>query len=201
MNEVSRGLLAAAVLLLPALSMAQSKEPTRPSKSGFDYTYLEIGYDKHDFDVPDTSNHIDGDALRFAGSFELKDRWHLYGSYESANLDFGIDLDRWMVGLGYSYPIKKDIDLYGRVLYVDTRADFGNTTSSDDGLGFQFRARGRVNDKIEVEGGLQYLDVVRSDTSLQASVRYYFTRAFSAGVGITFGGDEDGLGINARFNF
>jgi hypothetical protein len=58
-----------------------------------------------------------------------------------------------------------------------------------------------VNDKVEVEGGIQYLDVASSDTSLQASVRYYFTRAFSAGVGVTFGGDQDGLGVNARYSF
>jgi hypothetical protein len=58
-----------------------------------------------------------------------------------------------------------------------------------------------VNDKVEVEGGLQYIDVGDSDTSLQASVRYYFTKAFSAGVGLTFGGDADGLGINARYSF
>ena len=54
---------------------------------------------------------------------------------------------------------------------------------------------------MEVEGGLQYLDVGDSDTSLQASARYYFTKAFSAGVGVTFGGDADGIGINARFSF
>ena len=201
MNGVSRGLLALAVLLTPTLCMAQAKEPTRPAKTRFDYSFAEIGYDKHDFDVEGAPNNIDGDALTFSGSFELKDRWHLYGSYSNADLDRGIDLDTWTIGLGYSYPLKKDIDLYGRVLYLDTTADFGAASSHDDGLGFQFRVRGRVNPKIEVEGGLQYIDVASSDTSLQASVRYYFTREFSAGVGITFGGDTDGLGINARYNF
>jgi hypothetical protein len=201
MNAVPRGWLVAAVLLAPTLCMAQAKEPTRPAKTQFNYTYAEIGYDKHDFDVEGAPNSIDGDALTFSGAFQLKDNWHLYGSYSNADVDFGINLDTWTIGVGYSYPLKKDIELYGRVLYIDTTADFGSTSSHDDGLGFQFRVRGRVNPKIEVEGGIQYIDVASTDTSLQASVRYYFTREFSAGVGLTFGGDSDGLGINARYNF
>jgi hypothetical protein len=36
---------------------------------------------------------------------------------------------------------------------------------------------------------------------LQAGARYHFSDAFSAGIGITFGGDADGIGINARFAF
>jgi hypothetical protein len=40
-----------------------------------------------------------------------------------------------------------------------------------------------------------------SDTSLQAGARYYFTDEFSAGIGLTFAGDTDGIGINARFSF
>lgn len=199
MNGISRGLLVAGVLLLPTLSMAQ--ESARPTKTQFDYSYAELGYDKADFDVADRSDTVHGDGWTISGSAQLKDNWHIYGSYGTANLDFGIDLDTWAIGLGYAYPLKKDLDLYGRVLYLDSRATAGPFSSHDDGLGFQFRVRSRVNDKIEVEGGLQYIDVAHSDTSLQASARYYFTKAFSAGVGVTFGGDVDGVGINARFNF
>ena len=125
----------------------------------------------------------------------------MYASYGTANLDFGIDVDTWALGLGYSYSVKPNVDLYGRVLYIDQSASAGQFSAHDNGLGLQFRVRGRVNDKVEVEGGIQYLDVASSDTSLQASVRYYFTRAFSAGVGVTFGGHQDGLGVNARYSF
>jgi hypothetical protein len=199
MNGVSRAWVVASALLLPALSFAQ--QSSKPAKSGFDYTYAELGYDKHDFDVEGAPSGIDGDGFTLSGSVAVADAWHVYASYGTANLDFGIDLDTWALGLGYSYPLKPDIDLYGRVLYIDTTADLGPRTEHDNGLGLQFRVRGRVNDKVEVEGGIQYLDVASSDTSLQASVRYYFTRAFSAGLGITFGGDADGLGINARYSF
>ena len=197
MNGVSRAVLVATVLLLPALSSAQE----RTSKSGFDYNYAELSYDKHDFDVSRAPDNIDGDGFTLSGSFKVADDWHVYASYGTANLDFGIDVDTWALGLGYSYSLKPNVDLYGRVLYIDQSASSGSFSAHDNGLGLQFRVRGRVNDKVELEGGIQYLDVASSDTSLQASVRYYFTRAFSAGIGITFGGDQDGLGVNARYSF
>ncbi len=199
MNRVSCAALVATVLLVPALSSAQ--QASKPARSGFDYNYAELSYDKHDFDVERAPDNIDGDGFTLSGSFKVADDWHVYASYGTANLDFGIDVDTWALGLGYNYALKPNIDLYGRVLYIDQSADLGPFSSHDNGLGLQFRVRGRVNDKVEVEGGLQYLDVASSDTSLQASVRYYFTRAFSAGVGVTLGGDQDGLGVNARYSF
>jgi len=53
----------------------------------------------------------------------------------------------------------------------------------------------------EVEGGIQYTDVIDSDTSLQAFARYYFTETLSAALGLTFAGDTDGIGVSARYSF
>lgn len=193
MNGVSRTLLAAAVLI-PVAGFAQE----RPQRSQFSYNYVELSYDENDFDVP--GGDVDGDGLTLSGSFEINDDWHAYASYGSYDLDFGIDVDTWMIGAGYSYPIRSGVDLYGRVLYIDTSVD-GPFNGDDDGLGLQFRIRGRVNDALELEGGVQYVDVGDSDTSLTASARYHFNRSFSAGLSLTFGGDTDGIGINARFTF
>lgn len=199
MNGLSRALLITSVLV-PALGAAQ--EGTRPAKSSFNYTYAELGYDTTDFDVGPGNNNVDGDGFALSGSFRLTDDWHLYAAYGQDNLDFGIDVDTFTIGVGYAYPIRDDVDLYGRVLYIDEQVDLpGPANADDNGLGLQFRVRGRVNEKLELEGGLQYVDVGNSDTSLQASARYYFTKEFSAGVGVTFAGDADGIGINARYTF
>ena len=116
-------------------------------------------------------------------------------------VDFGIDVDTWAFGAGYVFPLKDGIDLYGRVLYLDQNMDAGPANADDDGLGVQGRIRARTTDEFELEGGLQYVDVSDSDISLQASARYNFSDAFSAGIGITFAGDTDGIGINARYSF
>jgi len=196
-NAVSRALLCTA-LLLPALSQAQ--EPaTRPQSAQFNYTYVEISYDELDFDLGPVD--VDGDGLTLSGSFEINDDWHVYAAYGSHDLDFGIDIDTWTLGAGYVFPLKEDIDIYGRVLYIDQSADAGPGSADEDGLGIQARIRARVTDEFELEGGVQYVDVVDTDTSLQAVARYHFTENFSAGIGLTFAGDTDGISVNARYSF
>jgi hypothetical protein len=200
MNGISRVLFGTA-LLLPALVAAQETQEARPSQSEFDYTYVEISYDETEFEVGGAGD-IDGDGLTISGSFELNEDWHAFASYGQADLDFGIDLDTLAIGAGYVFPLESNIDLYGRVLYIDMEVDGpGPLDADDDGLGLQFRIRGRVSDELELEGGIQYVDIADSDTSLQAGARYHFSDSFSAGIAMTFGGDTDGLGVNARFEF
>ena len=195
MNGLTRALLATAVLL-PAVATAQQAAPSQP----LNYSYVELGYDESDFDVGPFD--IDGDGLTLSGSFELTDDWHVVASYGTADLDNGIDVDTWAVGAGYRHPLKNNVDLYGRVLYISSEADTpGPGDPDEDGLGLQLRIRARVNDDVEVEGGIQHIDVGDSDTSLQAGVRYHFSDKLSAGLGLTFAGDTDGLGLNARFSF
>jgi hypothetical protein len=198
MNGVSRALLVTAVLL-PVLSEAQESATTRPASSQFNYTYVELGYDETEYQAGNTD--VDGDGLTLSGSFEINDDWHAYASYGTADLDFGIDLDTFVIGAGYAFPLRQDVDLYGRVLYLNLDADVGALGADEDGLGLQFRIRALVTDELELEGGVQYVDIEDSDTSLQVAARYYFTETFSAGIGLTVAGDTDGIGINARYSF
>jgi hypothetical protein len=185
------------VLLVPGLSLAQQSS-TQPLA----YTFVELAYDETDFDLGGGGGEIDGDGLTLSGSWAINDEWHVYGSYQTADLDFGIDYDAFAIGAGYRYPLRDDVDLYGRVLYIDGEADApGPGEASEDGLGLQVRIRYRVSDEFEVEGGIQHTDVFDSDTSLQATARYHFTNNFSAGLGLTFAGDTDSFGINARYSF
>jgi hypothetical protein len=196
MNRVSKGLLVLAALV-PAVSQAQ--QPTTPLPE-LSYNYAELSYDESDFDLD--SDNVDGDGLTLSGSFELTEDWHAYAAYSTSDLDDGIDVDGWAIGAGYRYPLQDNVDIYGRVLYINREVDGpGPVDAEDDGLGLQARIRMRVSEVFEVEGGIQHLDVGDSDTALQASARYHFTRNFSAGIGMTFAGDTDSLGINARYTF
>jgi hypothetical protein len=198
MNGVSRALVAAA-LALPVVCTAQPSS-SRPQESSFDYSYVELEYAETEFGVPGGGD-IDGDGFGVEGSFELNDEWHAFAAYGNADLDFGVDLDSWLIGAGYVFPLQDDLDVYGRVMYVKMDADVPGPDPDDDGLGLQVRVRGRVNDQFEVEGGVQYLNVDDSDTSLQAEGRYYFRDDFSVGLGLTFGGDTDGIAVSARYSF
>jgi hypothetical protein len=196
-NGLSRALLCTAILV-PALSHAQQSAP-RPQSPEFSYSYVELAYDESDFDLGPAD--IDGDGLTLAGSFELNDEWHVYASYGTFDLDFGLDLDSWALGGGYVFPLQENIDLYGRVLYIDSEVDAGPGNASEDGLGLQVRIRARMSEVFELEGGIQHVDVFDSDTSLQGFARYHFTEEFSAALGLTMGGDADSIGISARYSF
>jgi hypothetical protein len=183
-------------LALPALSSAQETQ-TYP----FEYTYAELAYDEFDFDLPGAGD-LDGDGLTLLGSFEINEDWHVVASLGSADLDGGADLDTWAIGAGYRYPWRDNIDLYGRILFINSDLDLpGPFDADEDGLGLQLRLRARMTDEFELEGGVQHTDVGDSDTSLQGTARYYFTDEFSAAIGLTVAGDTDSFGISGRFQF
>lgn len=197
MNGVSRALLCTA-FLAPALSNAQQSAP-RPQSPEFSYSYVELAYDEADFDLGPAE--IDGDGLTLSGSFEITREWHVFASYGTHDLDFGLDVDTWMLGAGYVFPLRERIDLYGRVLYIDSDVDAGPANADEDGLGVQVRIRARMSDVFELEGGIQYVDVFDNNTSLQGFARYHFTEDFSAALGLTLGGNSDSIGISARYSF
>ena len=192
------GTVLACCALLPAIGMAQPSSKPQPQLS---YTYVELSYDESDFDVAGARN-VDGDGFTLAGSFRINDDWHAVASYGKDDLDFGINLRTWEIGAGYRYPVRDNVDLYGRVLYIRRNGNLGGPLNGDDdGLGLQFRVRGRLNQRVELEGGVQYFDVGRTDTSLHGSARYHFTKQLSAAVGLTLLGDHDGIGVSARYSF
>jgi hypothetical protein len=198
MHGVSKTLVAM-IALLPIVSQAQQEASSRE----YNYTYVELSYDESDFDLGGGGD-IDGDGLTLSGSFEMTEDWHAFVSYGNADLDRGVDIATWQLGAGYRYPLRDDVDIYGRVLYINREVDGPGTgpfDADEDGLGLQARIRARLTDEFEVEGGIQHLDVGDSDTSLQATARYYFNDNFSAGIGLTFAGDTDSFGINARYEF
>jgi Outer membrane protein beta-barrel domain len=201
MSRLLRPFLITAVLL-PAVGAAQQTERPTPTQSNpFNYTYVELGYAETEFDIAGAGD-LDGDGFTLSGSYEINEDWHAFAGYGNADLDFGIDLDTWLIGAGYRYPLREDTDVYGRLMFVNLEADVpGPGDPDDDGLGIQARIRHWINDDLEVEGGIQYLNVSDSDVSLQAEGRYYFQDNFSVGLGLSFGGDNDGIGVSARLSF
>ena len=116
------GTVLACCALLPAIGMAQPSSKPQPQLS---YTYVELSYDESDFDVAGARN-VDGDGFTLAGSFRINDDWHAVASYGKDDLDFGINLRTWEIGAGYRYPVRDNVDLYGRVLYIRRNGNWSN---------------------------------------------------------------------------
>jgi len=195
MKRTTRMLLAGA-LLLPGLSQA----------GNLGYSYLEAGYGETDLDDVDA----DGDGYRIAGSLAIGPAYHIIAEYTTANLDIDgtnidADVDTISVGFGYNFPISPKADVIGRILYVDSEVKIDSPLISgegdDSGIGLQARLRGELIERLEVEGGIDYVEVFNDETSFVLEGRYFLTDMLALGAGLEIGDDSTTYGVTLRFNF
>ncbi len=167
------------------------------------YNYIEAGFQRIEFD--DVAGvDVDGDGFGIGGSFELNDDWFIRAGYSTADLDFGIDLDQTILGIGYRADISPATDVFATVSYV--RADVSATgfgSFDDDGFGISVGVRGMLTDKVELSGSIGYIDLDEGGdgTSVSAGGLYNFTDMFAAGVGIEVDEDVTTFGILGRLYF
>ncbi|HEU4617204.1 MAG TPA: hypothetical protein VFV10_04150 [Gammaproteobacteria bacterium] len=173
--------------------------PFAAQADGFDYTYVEGGYLSSSTDVGPFS--VDGDGLGIRGSFGLNDTLNLFADYSTEDFDFGVSTSAFDVGAGGHWGLKDNLDFVGEVAWIRLEADSGNASASDDGLGVSGGLRYRANDKVELQGMLNYADVSDSDTSFGFSGRYYFSKAFALGAGLLFNDGDTAWNIGVRAGF
>lgn len=166
----------------------------------FDYDFFEFTYADIEFDDID----VDGDALGIGGSYELNDDVFVFGSYQDADLDFGVDATTFGVGIGYHTPLSEAVDLVANVSYQWVEIDVpGFGDEDEDGFGLGIGMRFAATPEVELSGGINYVDLGDGgdDTSLSVGALYDFTDAFTAGIGGNFGDDVSSIAATARLYF
>lgn len=167
---------------------------------GLDYSYIQGSYSQVDFD----DIGIDGDGFGIAGSFALTDQFAIFGGYDSADLDFGIDFTQFEVGGLFRLPLSGTLDLVTSLSYVSMEVDVpGFGSADDDGFGVGVGLRALASPRVELSGGVSYVDLndSGSDTSFGAGLRYHFTDAVSVGLTGSWGDDVSSYGISGRLSF
>jgi hypothetical protein len=191
------------VILAVALAV-----PGMTRAAGMSYSYIEAGYAETELELD--SVDLDGDGYRVSGSLAIAPTYHIVVDYSTAeleveNFNIDVDIDTISIGFGYNRPVSERADVIGRILYVDSSVDvdgpFFGGSGDDSGLGMQFHLRGQVMERLEVEGGIDYVDVGDDDTSLIVEGRYFLTDALALGAGLRFGDDTTSYGVSLRFNF
>ncbi len=183
------------ILLIALLAFASAA-----GAQGFDYNYVTLGYSQVDFD----DVNIDGDGIELAGSFAINEDFHAFGSYGQADLDGGIDASELSIGLGYNHSLSPAVDFVGSVSYEYVEIDVAGLGSVDDnGFGLGIGLRFHPADKIEVDAGIQYVDLSDSgsDTGFGAGFQYYITDAITIGVSAEWADDVSRYGLGGRFYF
>lgn len=194
MQRRTLGVLAALAAALPFATHADT----------MDYSYVELGYVDSELDDFDA----DGDGFALRGSLSVHENVFVFAGYQDVSFDpdarFAPDIDitSFQVGVGGRYPLAPKIDLVGKFGIVKAELDAGSLDEDEDGFTFGVRVRGEVMPKLELEGGLEYIDVddVADDTALVVQGRYFFLDNFAGGVSLSFG-DADTFGLEARLTF
>ena len=166
----------------------------------FSYDYLNLGYGVVDFDDLD----VDGDGIGIDGALAIADNYHLFAMYEMGDFDFNIESTAYHLGIGYNTPVSDRVDLVARLSYEYIEVDAPLVPSVDDngfglGVGFRFAA----SEKLELNGGLEYIDLSDSgdDTGLNAAALYNFNEVFSVTVRGDWTDDVSSYTLGGRFYF
>ena len=133
------------VLLVLAFSLSANADD-------FDYSYLQLDYSNFEFD----EFNVDGDGLGISGSFAINPDWHVFGGYQSAGLDFGIDVNTFNAGVGYNTEMSPTVDAYARLSYeyIEFDAPGGFPGVDENGIGFGIGMRFAASNELEVDAGV-----------------------------------------------
>jgi Outer membrane protein beta-barrel domain len=166
----------------------------------FDYSFVQASYGQVEFDDVD----VDGDALGIGGSFALSERFHVFGSYETADFDGGVDFNGFETGLGFNSPLSETVDFIGQVSYVNAEFEGPGGSVDDNGYGLGVGLRAMLTPVLEVDGGISYVDYgggSDGDTGFGAGFLYHFTESVAVGLSGGWGDDTNTYALTGRISF
>lgn len=186
-----------AKVMLGSLMLAAA--PLAAMAEGMSYNYVDAAYVDQDFDGAGSS--ADGFGLR--GSVGFAENWLAFAEYSSTSVQ-GTDLETIVVGLGGHYGLTDQLDLVGRVGYLEFNVDFGpGLSGDDDGYLVDLGLRSRVTEGVELEGGLRYTDLseLGDDTALFVGGRFHFNDTWAVGAEYQSGDEVSTILAYVRASF
>jgi len=179
------------VILLVAFSLSANAQ-------GQNYNYFQGSYGRVDLDS--SGADVDGDGIGFAASFSIDDNFHVFGEYQTADFNFGVDFDLLEFGAGYHTDISPNLDVYANLSYLELEA---SGLLKDDGFSIGLGLRGAVSEAVDLYGSLDYVDFDRRDSETRANAGFIMGLTENLGVGIeaSFWDDVNIYLLNARYYF
>ncbi|MEX1994697.1 MAG: outer membrane beta-barrel protein [Steroidobacteraceae bacterium] len=177
-------------LLLAAVPLAAQAED-------MSYSYIDLGYAETDVDGGPT-----GDGFGVRGSVGFAENFFVFADYLSQDFGF-VDVDVYSVGLGAHLGIAENVDLVGRVGYLEADASASGLSGNVDGYLVAAGLRTRLADSFELEGNVIYRDLGSGadDTAIAIGGRYFFTDGVAVGAEYEHGDDGSTIFAGVRFSF
>ena len=168
---------------------------------GLSYNYFQGSYGSIDLD--DSVIDTDGTGFGISGSLALNENFHVTGEYQTADMDFGIDLNLWEAHLGYNTNVSENLDFIAHIGYLRADIDASGLGTDDDGFLIGGGVRAALNSNMELNGSLDYIDFDAGDSEMRANAGFLvgLTEDLSVGVRASFWDDVNVYTINLRLNF
>jgi len=184
MSRLKALLIAAALMVVPGLALAQSEGPK--------WGYVEGGF--IDFD-PDEG--LSDDGFFVGGSVPIFKHFHIVAEYD----DVG-DYTFWNAGGGWHGLLGEKADLFGQITWTNIEVEDGDV--DEDGTDLAAGVRWKVIDWLEVLGQVNWVDYggdVGDDTTVEVGGLFLFADdRFGAGARYEIG-DANTARVFFRFNF
>jgi hypothetical protein len=176
-------------LLAPSTLLAQM------SYNAFDISLLDVELGG---DLPD----VEGDGFELGGSFELGDKFFLFGTWQEQDLDSDVDGSELELGAGLHHPLNETLDFVATLSYIDAEVEWRNFSADEDGLGLGGGIRARVAESFEIDASLKLVDFDSgSDTGFSFGGRWYFHDMMAITAAADFFDNADTLRIGFRAEF
>lgn len=168
---------------------------------GLSYDYVQGSYGSIDLD--DSVIDVDGTGFGISGSMRINENFHVTGEYQTADMDFGIDLSLFEAKLGYNTNISKSLDLIAHIGYIRADIDASGLGADDDGFLIGGGVRAAVSSIAELNGGIDYIDFEDGDGEMRANASFFIglTEELSVGLRASFWDDVNVYTINLRLDF
>jgi hypothetical protein len=173
--------------------------PCAAYADGFQYTYLDAGY----IDSRGTLGLFDADGNGFGvgGAYAFNRTVNAFADYSNQHFSGGLDGSSYDFGVGGHWAIQKDLDFLAGLSWVHANVDTAFGSANDNGLGVRAGVRYRYNNKLELQGGINDVNISGANTALDLAARYCLSDQFAVGGGVVIDNGSTGLNIGVRALF
>ena len=168
---------------------------------GIGYNYLQASYGTANID--DSVIDVDGDGFGISGSFAFSDNFHVSAEYQTLGMDFGVDLNVLEAAVGYHTSLSENLDFTAQLGFLNAEIEASGLGSvEDDGLLAGIGLRAAMTDRVELYGGLDYIDFdSEGETRFNAGFLFGITDTITAGAEASIWEDINVYQLNVRFDF
>ncbi|MBL8862565.1 MAG: hypothetical protein JNK02_11205 [Planctomycetes bacterium] len=183
-------------LTFEPLAVQGRKPVLEDSEPRLAWKFVEVNVQMRDADLID--DDLPGLGLR--GAWEFDQGFFLRAGVSHFTDDN--DLTRYDLGFGQSVPLEDGLKAFASISWVHVEFDrSGGGSADEDGWRVDLGARTLLDERLELEARIGWVDVGDDGFLFGADLRYWFVGRAAMGVGYERENDDDILTLGLRYAF